>query len=83
MSDETDPEVVEVVDPWAGEAAELVRTERNARLAATDMMVLPDHPAQRQLETRSAIWLYRRKLRDLTADFASPEDVVWPAEPGA
>ena len=69
------------VDPWVGEDADAVRSERNARLSASDMYVLPDHPAQRSMEARAAVWLYRRALRDITKAFASPADVEWPAEP--
>ena len=66
------------VDPWVGEDADAIRAERTARLSASDMYVLPDHPAQRTLQSRAAVWLYRKSLRDITATFASPADVVWP-----
>ena len=65
-------------DPWVGEDADAVRSERNARLSASDMYVLPDHPAQRALQSRAAVWLHRKSLRDITTTFASPADVVWP-----
>lgn len=74
-------EVVPEIAPWETEEAVTVREERNARLAATDILMLQDHPAQRSMETRAAVWLYRRALRDVTKAFASPADVVWPAEP--
>lgn len=57
------------------EAAELIRAERNARLAASDWIVL------RNLETNEPIpqeWLdYRQALRDLPMT-ANPK---WPEEP--
>jgi len=73
-----DDPVVDAQDPWETADADLVREERNERIAATDWMVLPDSPAQRSMISRANLWNYRAALRDITKTFASPEDVVWP-----
>ena len=53
-----------------------VRMIRNAKLAQTDWMSLPDAP------TMSDAWkTYRQALRDITKDYKSLDDVVWPTEP--
>jgi hypothetical protein len=84
MSDDVQEPIEEIeapVDPWEGEDADAIRAERNQRLSDSDFLVLPDSPAQRDMQSRAAIWLYRKALRDVTANFASPEDVVWPELP--
>ena len=55
---------------------ELLRKERNAKLAETDWMTLADSP------TMSDAWkTYRQSLRDITKDYTSLSDVVWPEKP--
>ncbi len=52
-----------------------IRTKRNSLISATDWRVLPD-------QTVSQPWMdYRQALRDVT-NVATPEDVIWPTEPG-
>lgn len=56
------------VEAWAA-----VRTERNARLAATDWTQLPDVP-----EVTKEKWaVHRQALRDVTEQ-KDPYNIVWP-----
>ena len=59
----------------------LLRTERNGRLAATDITVLPDRWAAMDADTKTAWSTYRQALRDLPANTADPTDITWPEEP--
>ena len=53
-----------------------VRMIRNAKLAETDWMSLPDAP------TMSDAWKkYRQDLRDITKTATSLDDVKWPTKP--
>lgn len=81
MTDIPEDIIAGPVDPWDCELGDEVRAERLLLLSDSDCYVLPDHPAQRSMETRAALWQYRKALRDLTNNFASPEDVVWPELP--
>lgn len=55
----------------------IVRTQRNAKLAASDWTQLPDAPVD------AAEWAeYRQALRDVT-DQTDPFDIAWPTAPGA
>lgn len=54
---------------------DVLRSERNLKLAETDWWVLPDRtPTQSQLD-------YRQSLRDITNTYTSLDDVVWPEKP--
>lgn len=55
---------------------ELVRSERNRRLAQSDWTQLPDVP----LATKEAWAVYRQALRDIT-DQPDQTNVVWPTSP--
>lgn len=69
-----------VKQTWDSSRGADVRAMRYARLRATDYLVNPDYPlSDLQLTVVSA---YRQALRDITETFASPDDVIWPAEPG-
>lgn len=53
-----------------------VRAERDALLAACDWTQVADAPVDAQ------VWAdYRQALRDVPQDFASPDEVVFPAVP--
>ena len=55
---------------------DMVRSKRNALLAASDWTQLADAPVDK------AAWAtYREALRDITETFATPDAVVWPARP--
>tara|TARA_B100000900_G_scaffold396340_1_gene395535 strand:- start:374 stop:712 length:339 start_codon:yes stop_codon:yes gene_type:complete len=58
---------------------EQLRTERNNRLAETDWVVT----MHKELGTNiPAAWKkYRQELRDITKDYTSLDDVVWPEKP--
>lgn len=52
-----------------------LRIERDKRIAETDWWCLSDRtPTQEQLD-------YRQALRDITLNYSSLEDVVWPLKP--
>ncbi|MFS9668736.1 phage tail assembly chaperone [Klebsiella pneumoniae] len=52
-----------------------LRLERDMKISATDWWVLPDQtPTQAQLD-------YRQALRDITDNYSSLDDVVWPEKP--
>lgn len=64
--------------------ASAVRSERDARIAATDYLVMPDYPAPS--ETVRASWMdYRQTLRDITGAKGFPWTGVtsapWPVPP--
>jgi len=57
------------------DAAKIIRSDRDAFLAATDWWVLPDRTAtQAQLD-------YRKALRDLPQQEGFPDNVTWPTKP--
>ena len=60
---------------WAG-----VRAERNGRLTRSDWTVLIDAPLD--AAAQDAWKAYRQALRDVPSTFDTPDDVIWPAEPG-
>ena len=59
----------------AAEPMRLLRVERNRRLASTDWWASSDLTmTQEQIA-------YRQALRDITENYTSLDDVVWPVEP--
>ena len=73
---ERDAEVKEWLDGKSKRDLNLLREDRNSRLAETDWMSLPDAP------TMSDAWKkYRQDLRDITKTYKSPKDVKWPTKP--
>ena len=59
----------------AAEPLAALRAERNLRLAETEWLGNSD-------VTMSAAWkTYRKALRDITEDYSSLDDVVWPDKP--
>lgn len=61
------------------EAWELIRAERDRRIAATDYTQMPDSPLT--AEQRQAFAAYRQALRDIPQDHDSPDAVAWPDVP--
>ena len=59
----------------------ILRTDRDARLLASDIDVLPDKWAAMNDDTKTAWSNYRQALRDLPANTADPTDVTWPTKP--
>jgi hypothetical protein len=59
----------------AAEPMRRLRVERDKLIAETDWWVLPDRtPTQEQLD-------YRQALRDITNNYTSLDNVVWPTKP--
>ena len=54
-----------------------VRSERNAKLAATDWTQTVDTPQA----TKDKYATYRQTLRDVPAQSGFPNNVVWPTQP--
>ena len=52
-----------------------VRADRNSRLAETDWWALTDRYCN------NAMQIYRQKLRDVPADNADPDFIMWPIKP--
>lgn len=58
---------------------QIVRSERNKKLNATDWAVLPDSPLSD--EKKQQYQNYRQALRDLPQTLSTVEDLVWPVQP--
>jgi lipopolysaccharide biosynthesis protein len=58
-----------------------LRAERNQRLLASDVDVLPDRWAAMNDDTKTAWSNYRQALRDLPVNTADPTNVTWPTKP--
>ena len=56
-----------------------LRSQRNARLAASDFTQLQD--AHLSAEKKSAWFAYRQSLRDLPENATDPTNVTWPVSP--
>ena len=59
----------------------ILRTDRDKRLLASDIDVLPDKWAAMNDDTKTAWTNHRQALRDLPANTADPTDVTWPTKP--
>ena len=57
----------------------LLRTERNAKLAETDWEIVMHKEKGTNIPT--ALKTYRQALRDITDTYTSLDDVVWPEKP--
>ena len=55
------------------------KTQRNALLAETDYILMPDYPITE--EQREAWTAYRQALRDLPEQEGWPMNIVWPEKP--
>ena len=83
LDDRTMPTESEVQTKYdeiiAAEPLNLLRLERNAKLAETDWVVT----MHKELGTNiPAAWkTYRQALRDITDTYTSLDDVVWPEKP--
>ena len=59
----------------AAEPLRLLRVERNRRLAETDWWAVSDRTmTSEQID-------YRQALRDITENYASLDEVIWPTKP--
>ena len=72
-----DPAVITSDNPTETELkTQKVRAERNALLAESDKMMVPD---RLKGEVKEAWTTYRQSLRDM--DFSDPNDIIWPTKP--
>tara|TARA_Y100000996_G_C22400395_1_gene592884 strand:- start:88 stop:300 length:213 start_codon:yes stop_codon:yes gene_type:complete len=60
---------------------EELRTERNARLAASDFTMLPDFTDLTGKSEIECLKVYRQELRDLTMSYEEGDAVTWPVKP--
>lgn len=72
-------EAVPVPEPTEQELASMVRSQRDAKLSATDYLVIPDYPISP--EDLEAVKVYRQALRDIPEQSGFPKNVQWPVEP--
>ena len=62
-------------DEYAAEA----REKRNALIAETDYMAMPDYPLDD--ERKAAVLAYRQALRDVPEQAGFPRQIDWPVKP--
>lgn len=55
------------------------REKRNALIAETDFMLMPDYPLSEA--KRQALMAYRQTLRDVPAQAGFPRQIDWPVKP--
>ena len=72
-------EAVPVPEPTVQELASSVRSQRDAKLSATDYLVASDYPISP--EDLEAVKAYRQALRDIPEQSGFPKNVQWPVEP--
>lgn len=58
------------------EFAAEAREKRNALIAETDFMMMPDYPLSEA--KRQALTVYRQALRDVPAQYGFPRQIDWP-----
>jgi hypothetical protein len=61
------------------EYATEAREKRNALIAETDYMAMPDYPLSE--EKRQAVLAYRQALRDVPEQEGFPRQIDWPVKP--
>ena len=59
--------------------AKEARAKRNALIAETDFMAMPDYPLDE--EKKAAILAYRQALRDVPEQVGFPRQIDWPTKP--
>lgn len=75
------PVAIDPPAPSTEVLAAQVRARRDALIAATDYLVMPDYPISAvQL---ASVKTYRQALRDITTQETFPLNVVWPEVPAA
>ena len=62
-------------EDYAAEA----REKRNALIAETDFLVMPDYPLD--AEKKGAVLAYRQALRDVPEQAGFPRQIDWPVKP--
>lgn len=61
------------------ELAKEARERRNALIAETDFMAMPDYPLND--ERKAAVLAYRQALRDVPEQAGFPRQIDWPTKP--
>ena len=61
------------------EYAAEAREKRNALIAETDFMAMPDYPLDD--ERKAAVLAYRQALRDIPEQAGFPRQIDWPVKP--
>ena len=72
-------EIKTVPEPTAEQLAQQARTRRDALIAETDYLMMPDYPIPE--EDRTALESYRQALRDIPQSEGFPETINWPEIP--
>lgn len=72
-------QIVAVPEPTTEEIAAQVRAKRDALLAETDFLMMPDYPLGE--EDSAALKAYRQELRDVPTQDGFPTEVTWPDFP--
>lgn len=72
-------QIVAVPDPTTEEIAAQVRAKRDALLAETDFLMMPDYPLGE--EDSAALKIYRQGLRDVPTQEGFPTEITWPDFP--
>lgn len=72
-------QIVAVPEPTTEEIAAQVRAKRDALLAETDFLMMPDYPLGE--EDSVALRTYRQVLRDVPTQEGFPTEVTWPDLP--
>lgn len=65
--------------PTVDELAVSARQNRDALIAATDYLVMPDYPIAADLLAK--VKAYRQALRDITSQKGFPTEIAWPVNP--
>ena len=72
-------QIVAVPEPTTEEIAAQVRAKRDALLAETDLLMMPDYPLGE--EDAAELKAYRQELRDVPTQDGFPTEVTWPDFP--
>lgn len=75
--DDGNPVLVNRPEPTLEDLARAAREKRNALLADTDYIMMPDYP----LSDKTDVEEYRQALRDITNQPNFPETITWPVVP--
>ena len=72
-------QIVAVPEPTTEEIAAQVRAKRDALLAETDFLMMPDYPLGE--EDATVLKTYRQELRDVPTQEGFPTEITWPDFP--
>lgn len=72
-------QIVAVPEPTTEEIAAQVRAKRDALLAETDFLMMPDYPLGEK--DAAELKAYRQELRDVPTQDGFPTEITWPDFP--